>query len=286
MKNYTKGIILVLISALAFSFLPIFIVFAYEGGIDTSTLLIIRFLTASAIFFGYLKLTGQNIKLIKDDLFKFFLLGVFGYTLQSRFFFSALHYVTPAIASMFLYTYPILVSIITYFIDKEKPTARLIQAIAISTIGLVMIMGLSMGAVNFIGVGFALLASLVYSVYIVSSNRLIKRISPVLASSYIALFSALGTLILATFTGGFNFNFAPSAWIYAFLIAIICSVVAMITFFKGMEYIGPTKTSIISLMEAVFTVVLSAVILQQYLTLWQVIGGMGVLFGAYLVAKA
>ncbi len=286
MNNYLKGVLLVLTSALAFSFLPIFIVFAYDGGADASTLLLIRFTLASIIFFSYLKIKGYDIRLDKKTLFKFLLLGVFGYTLQSRFFFMSLQYVTPAIASMFLYTYPVLVSVITYFIDKEKPSLRLVASIIISSLGLVLVMGTSMGSVDIRGIGFALLASLVYSLYIVASNILIKRVPAIIASAYIVLFSSLGTLVIGSASGGFSLDFTPSTWIWIAGIAIICSVVAMLTFFKGMEYIGPTKTSIISLTEAVFTVLLSAVILNQYLTLWQLVGGAGVLLGAYLVAKA
>ena len=286
MNNYLKGVLLVLTSALAFSFLPIFIVFAYDGGAGASTLLLIRFTLASIVFFSYLKIKGYDIKLDNNTLFKFFLLGVFGYTLQSRFFFMSLQYVTPAIASMFLYTYPVLVSVITYFIDKEKPSLRLVISIVISSLGLVLVMGTSMGSVDIRGIGFALLASLVYSLYIVASNILIKRVPAIIASAYIVLFSSLGTLVIGSASGGFGLDFTPSTWIWIVGIAIICSVVAMLTFFKGMEYIGPTKTSIISLTEAVFTVMLSAVILNQYLTLWQLVGGAGVLLGAYLVAKA
>lgn len=286
MNNYLKGVLLVLASALAFSFLPIFIVFAYDGGADASTLLLIRFTLATIVFFSFLRVKGYSIKLDRSTLFKFFLLGVFGYTLQSRFFFMALQYITPAIASMFLYTYPVLVSVITYFVDKEKPSLRLAASIIIASLGLVLVMGTSMGSVDIRGVVYALLASLVYSFYIVASNKLIKRVPAVTASAYIVLFSALGTFLIGALSGGFSLDFEPYTWLWIISIALVCSVIAMITFFKGMEYIGPTKASIISLTEAVYTVVFSAVMLQQYLTVWQLLGGAGVLFGAYLVAKA
>lgn len=286
MNNYLKGVLLVLASALAFSFLPIFIVFAYAGGADASTLLLIRFTLATIVFFSFLRVKGYSIKLDRSTLFNFFLLGVFGYTLQSRFFFMALQYITPAVASMFLYTYPVLVSVITYFVDKEKPSLRLAASIVIASLGLVLVMGTSMGSVDIRGAVYALLASLVYSFYIVASNKLIKRVPAVTASAYIVLFSALGTLLIGGLSGGFSLDFEPYTWLWIISIALVCSVIAMITFFKGMEYIGPTKASIISLTEAVYTVVFSAVMLQQYLTVWQLLGGAGVLFGAYLVAKA
>ena len=286
MSNYLNGVLLVLMSALAFSFLPIFIVFAYDGGANASTILLIRFSIASVVFFSYLKIKNYNIRLDKGTLFRFLLIGVFGYTLQSRFFFMALQYITPAVASMFLYTYPIIVSILTYFIDKEKPSKRLVVSIAISTFGLVLVMGTSMGEVNVIGIVFALLTSVVYSVYIVASNKLIKRVPAIVASAYIVLFSTLGTFIIGIFSGDFSLDFDSSTWPWIIGMAVVSSVIAMVTFFKGMECIGPTKTSIISLMEAVFTVILSGIILNQYLNPLQLIGGAGILLGAYMVARA
>lgn len=286
MSNYSKGVILALVSALSFAFLPIFIVFAYGGGVNAQTMLLIRFSTASIIMFTYIYYKHGTIKVSRRALFALFLLGVFGYTVQSRLYFSSVQYITPSMATMFLYTHPIMVGLLSFLIDKEKPTLKLFLATLISVIGLFLILGSSLGKVNIIGILLAFGSAVVYSVYIVSSNRVIKKTPALLASAYIALFSALGSFILGSFSGGFDFSFSPIAWIPALGIALVSTVSAMLTFFKSMEYIGPTKTTIISLTEVLFTVVLSAIILHQFLTPLQMIGGVFVLLGAYLVAKA
>ncbi|MBS4026221.1 MAG: EamA family transporter [Clostridia bacterium] len=286
MTRITKGIVLVLLSALSFSFMPIFIVFAYRDGADTSTVLLIRFVSSTIMFFTYLKIKNISVKIPKHAIISFVILGGFGYTIQSRFYFSALHYISPAMATMFLYTYPIIVGILSYVVDKEKPTFKLVIATFISIMGLVLILGSSLGKVNIIGILFASGASLVYSLYIVYSNRVIKKTPPIVSCAYIALFSSFGTLAMGTATGGFNFNLTIIAWISIFGIALFSTVIAMTTFFQGMEYIGPTRTSIISLMEAVFTVILSLLILKEGLSPIQLLGGVGVLVGAYLVAKS
>ncbi len=286
MSDYIKGVILALISALGFGFLPIFIVFAYKGGVNAQTMLLIRFSIASTIMFAYIYYKYGTIKVTKKALFSLFLLGIFGYTVQSRLYFTAVQYITPSMATMFLYTYPILVGLLSFLIDKERPTLKLFIATVISVVGLILILGSSLGEVNITGVLLASGSAVVYSVYIVSSNRVIKKTPALLTSAYIALFSALGSFILGLFSGGFDFSFRASGWIATVGIALVSTVLAMITFFKSMEYIGPTKTSIISLTEVLFTVVLSAIILYQFLTPFQMIGGACVLLGAYLVAKA
>lgn len=286
MSNQIKGIILVLLSALAFSFMPIFIVYAYNDGADTSTVLLVRFISSTVMFFTYLKFKKISIKITKKAVVSFILLGVLGYTLQSRFYFSALHYVSPAMATMFLYTYPIIVGILSYIIDREKPTLKLVMATGISILGLILILGSSLGKVNILGILYASGASMVYSIYIVYSNRVIKKTPAIVSSAYIALFSSVGTLFMGLATGGFNFSLGIISWLSILGIALFSTVIAMATFFQGMEYIGPTKTSIISLMEAVFTIILSFVLLREGLSSIQLLGGLGVLIGAYLVAKS
>ena len=286
MSDFLKGVILALISALGFAFLPIFIVFAYGAGVNAQTMLLIRFITAAILMFAYIYYKYGTIKVTKKALFSLFLLGVFGYTFQSRLYFSAVQYISPSMATMFLYTYPILVGVLSFIVDKEKPTLNLFIATAISVVGLVLILGSSLGDVNLTGILLASGSAIVYSVYIVSSNRVIKKTPALLTSAYISLFSALGSFILGSFSGGFDFSFRASGWIATIGIALVSTVIAMVTFFKSMEFIGPTKTSIISLTEVLFTVLLSAIILHQYLTPFQMIGGACVLLGAYLVAKA
>lgn len=285
MSKFYKGVILALISALSFAFMPIFITFAYDGGVNAQTMLLIRFSTASIIMFIYVYYKDGSIKVTRRALFSLFLLGIFGYTVQSRFYFSAVQYISPSMATMFLYTHPILVGLLSFLIDKEKPTLNLFIAAGISAIGLILILGSSLGKINIIGILLASGASIVYSVYIVSSNKVIKKTPALLATAYIALFSAFGSFILGLFSGGFDFSFSPIAWLPCLGIALISTVVAMMTFFKSMEYIGPTKTSIISLTEVLFTVVLSAIILNQFLTPFQMLGGGLILLGAYIVAR-
>ena len=148
-----------------------------------------------------------------------------------------------------------------------------------------MILGTSIGKINIKGVILAFSASLVYSVYIISSNKIIKKTPPIITSAYITLFAALGTFVYSLLFESFNFNFELIAWLPIIGIIVFPTIFAMIFFFKGMDLLGPTKTSIISLLEAVFVVAFSVVLLKDHLTIFQLIGGLAVLTSAYLAVK-
>ncbi|MBV1757445.1 MAG: DMT family transporter [Dethiosulfatibacter sp.] len=285
MSNYSKGVILVLISTISFGLMPVFVVFAYESGIETSTLLLLRFIFSTVFFFTYVFKKYKIIQIDAKALFSFFILGGICYTMQSRFYFSSLRYISPALATLFLYTYPAIVSVFSAFIDKERLTGKVILSLLISLSGILLIVGTSWGNINVIGILFSSGASLVYSFYIVYSSRVIKKTPAIVASAYIALFSTIGTFVLGTFSGGFNFSFTASAWLPIAGLALVSTVIAISSFLKGMEYLGPTKTSIISLTEAVFTVLFSVIFLHDFLTPYQIMGGAAVLLGAYIIVR-
>lgn len=51
MNNFYKGAFILVLSALGFSLLPIFALYAYKGNINITTLLAFRFSLAAVIFF-------------------------------------------------------------------------------------------------------------------------------------------------------------------------------------------------------------------------------------------
>lgn len=283
LNKFYKGAALLLLSAFGFGLLPIFALYAYKSGINISTLLFIRFVCAAALYFVYTFIKIKKISVSKKDLLYLFILGGIGYNLQAQFYFSAVKYIPASLAALFLYTYPMIVTVLAFFVDKEKITKEIGISIGISFFGLILILGASIGMINGLGIAFALGAAVVYSCYIVLSNRVVKTVPPLVMSTFIALFSSLGVLISSLFSGGISFRFEAAAWFPIVGLIVFSTVVAMLFFFQGMELLGPAKASIISMMEPVFTAILSALLLKEHMTVAQLMGGVLVLAGAVLV---
>lgn len=283
MNNYYKGTFLMVLSSLGFSLLPIFALYAYQGGISVTTLLFIRFLLAAVMMFIFVFKKLRRINLNKKDLLFLFVLGAICYNLQARFYFSSVKYIPASLAALLLYTYPMIVTAISFITDRERITRRIGISIGISFAGLIMILGTSVGKTNGTGILLALGSSFVYSVYIVLGNRMLKRTPPFVASAFISLFSSFGVLVLGAFTEGVNFRFDSTVWFPIVGLVLFSTVLAMVSFFYGMELLGPMKTSIISMTEPVFTVIFSAILLKDHLTALQLTGGAVVLGGAMLV---
>lgn len=280
------GYILVLLSAFGFGVLPIFAVFAYESEMNVPTLLFLRFTFSSIFFFTYIFLKRVGWKVTKKQLLSLFLLGGVLYTMQSTFYFSAVKYIPASLAVLLLYLFPIIVAILSFFINKERLSLRLIISIVISLAGILLILGSPSGDVNVLGIILAIGAAITYSVYILLGNRITEKLPPVVTSGFVALFACSSFLTYGLSTQSIQFNFAPSGWFFALGVALFSTVLSIFTFFVGMKLIGPTKASILSMVEPVITTIFSTLLLNDSITLLQMFGGVIVLTGATLVFLA
>lgn len=285
MQQHLKGILLVLLSAFGFGLMPIFALYAYRSDINVATLLFIRFALASFLFLTYVLIKYRGISLQKRDLYYLFILGGVCYTLQSTFYLTAVRYIAPSLAALLLYTYPIIVVSLSCILEREKLTRLTAVSISISFIGVLLILGTSYGQISGIGILLALGAAVVYSIYIMLGNRVIKSIPPLITSTFVSIFAGFGILVVSLFTEGLTFTFSPTAWVPITGLIFFSTIVAILTFFRGIELLGPTRASILSMTEPLFTTISAVILFQDRLTTLQAVGGAAVLTGAILITK-
>ena len=248
-------------------------------------MLLIRFALAALLLFGFLALRRRSLRPALSALAPIALLGL-GYTLQSGFYFSAVRFIPMSLASLILYSYPAFVCILAFLVEGEKPTGRTLAALAVALAGVVLVLGTAYGKANLQGVLLALGASLVYSGYITLSNRVLRRVEPLSAIAFISLFAAAGYALLGVATGSLDFRFAPWTWLAILALIGVSTLLAIFAFFRSIELLGPTRTSIISMTEPLFTIGLSALLFAERLTLLQAAGGVLVLGGTALLTIA
>jgi drug/metabolite transporter (DMT)-like permease len=280
------GYVYIILSATSFALIPVFAIYAYDGGVSTTTLLFLRFAIASIIFFGYIFLKMKNWQITKKQIVYLILLGGILYTAQSTFYFTSVKYIPASLAALLLYLHPIFVAILSFIFNKEKLSKKIIIAVTLSLTGIVLVLGSPKGNINLVGILFAIGAAVVYSIYIIIGDRVTKKVSPMITCAFITLFSACSLFIGGTFTHTISFQFGKIGWIMAVGVALFCSVIAMFTFFAGMNIIGPTKASILSMIEPVVTFILSTILFHERMSALQLMGGVIVLFGAILVVLA
>lgn len=272
------GIILTLISTLGFSIYPIFGKLVFAGGANFITVLFVRF-TLSALFFWSIILSRGGFPRLPWKLWlMLFFMGGLAYASMAGLYLSSVAYIPASLASLLLYTYPMLVAFLSVITRQEVLSWNKVAGIISSALGLVLILGVNLQGVNLTGVFLALGAAVVYTIYIVIGSVVLKERGPLVSTAIITSSAALSYGLVGHFVG-FTWSLSISTWFFILGIAFFCTIVAVFTFLFGVQSIGPTSASIISSLEPVMTFIFAILLFQERLTTVQGLGGLLVLMG-------
>lgn len=284
-RNLTglKGSLLVSISGISFGFLPVFARFIYNTGLDTLEMLFFRFLIASiflALFLYYKKILFiPNYKI----LLSLFLLGGLGYFTQSMLYLSSIKYIPISIAVLLLYLYPTIVSSLSFLLKIEKFTMRIAIALVMSVSGLFLITGPGEGF-SLYGLVLALGSAFVYAGYIIGSSKVLRKIEGETASLYVMASATMSFLVFSMVTKG-NVEVKEEALLWIFLMALVSTTLAITAFFSGLRLIGPSRASIISILEPLTSIFLSFILFGEEFSAIQAAGALFIIVAVLISFK-
>ena len=274
----TSSKIYYIISLVIFGTIGVFVKFI---PLSSGEIALYRAVLASLMLLIFLIATKQKIifKNIKSQLPLLFISGAFiGF--NWIFLFEAYNYTTVSVATISYYFAPVLVTLVSPIIFKEKMTAKNIICFIFSTIGLVLITGigdLSSGKSHLIGVAFGLGAALLYASIIII-NKLIKNVQGV-TRTFIQFVSAIVVLLpYVALTSGFNVStLNTNGLIVLLIVGLVHTGVTYCMFFSSLKDLKGQQVAILSYIDPLVAVLLSVVALGEKLTLTQALGGLLVL---------
>lgn len=276
--NRIIGALLIAISAASFGTLAIFGRYAYADGIDTFTLLFLRF-TFSTIFMAIL-LTFRREGLPRGRTLLLLVgMGAIGYVGQSFSYLSAIKYASAGLVALLLYLYPTFVTILSVIFLKEKITPIKVAALVLATLGAALTANPQGG--QWLGVLFALASGAIYSVYIIVGDGVMKKVSALPSSTVI--FASAGLVYgVLTAVNKPHWPASSAGWLAIAGITLIATVIPVTTFLAGLKRIGATNAAMLSTLEPVVTVLLAAWLFSESLALISLLGG-GLILAAVIV---
>ena len=288
------GAAMCLVSAACFGAMAIFGKLAYDAGVPPGSLLLVRF-TLAAVLLGIVLLARPELRratsgcpggtaagqptMTRSRMLAIAVgLGAIGYATQASLFFSALQLMDASLLALILYTYPVMVTVVAVALGRDRLTPARGAALAAASGGTLLVL-LGAGAVSFhlLGALLAFASAITYTVYILVADTVVRRLAPVVLSALV-MTGAAGTLgVRALVTGGVDLGFEVAGWFWLACIAVVSTVVAMLSFFAGLKRTGPSTAAILSTFEPVVTAALAALVLGESLTPMQLVGGAVVL---------
>jgi drug/metabolite transporter (DMT)-like permease len=276
------GIILVVISAVAFGTLGILGRYAYAEGMDALTIMGLRFSLSALLLLSLLAARREPLPRGRN-LIPLIGMGAIGYVAQTFCYLTALKYASPGLVALLLYLYPVLVAILSAIWLHERVTRRKASTLALALAGLALTVGPAGG--EWLGALLAILAAVIYSVYILVGARVMQRVSA-LQSSAVIFLSAGAMSSLLMMVNGPHLPTTASGWAIIGAIVVIATVVPVVAFLAGLARIGPTNAAMISTLEPVVTVALAALLLGETLQPVTLLGGGLILAAVLLLAQS
>jgi drug/metabolite transporter (DMT)-like permease len=277
------GVSLIVVSASSFGAMAIFARLAYEAGTDPITVLFLRF-TIAAVFM----VTAMAVKGIAFPrgytLISLSLMGALGYVGFSLAFFTALTMAPAGLVAILLYLYPAFVTILASIFLNKPVTLFTIAALSITFAGTVLIIGLDRGNGQVLGIVLGITAAVLYSIYIIIGSKVLLNTDAFPAST-VVIISAGVIFSGVVAVNGAHFPTTVTGWIAVFAIALVSTVLAIVTFFAGLKKIDPANASMISTLEPVVTVSLAVFVLGESVSIPKIIGGIMILVAVVLLAK-
>jgi drug/metabolite transporter (DMT)-like permease len=281
-RSAAIGVASVAASAICFGTLPIFARYAYASGVDTATLLLLRFTIAAAIMWTVL--LARRLAVPRGRaLVALVGMGAIGYAGQAFSFFTAVRIGSVGLASLLLYLYPALVAILSRVFLKHRLVPLQVVAIGMSLAGSVLTTGTG-GDGPPAAILFGLLAALIYSVYILTGGRLPASVTPTASTAVVASAAAVVFAAVAL-AGGLHLPQTAAGWGAVAAIAVVNTVLAVALFLVGVQRLGPVRASVYSTLEPATTLVLAAVLLGEQVTPLRVVGGALILGAVVLLAR-
>lgn len=287
LRDKLVGVALIAVSSCAFGAMAIFARFAYDGGADVYGLLAVRFLVAAIALALVMK--HQAISLPSwRKVVALSAMGGIGYVGQSYCFFSALNHAQASLVALLLYLYPLFVTVLAAIFLKERLTGAVIGALLLCSVGAGLTVGGGEGSA--LGIALGIASALIYSVYIICGARVTAGVHPLAVTTVIcaaaaAVYVCVGVLrTMAGHPPAFPGN--VGGWIALAAIALLSTVIAILTFFAGLQRLGAAQASMLSTLEPVITVVLAAMLLGEHIGWQQATGGGLILAGVLWLMRA
>ncbi len=279
--NRLIGAALIAISAAAFGTLAIFGRYAYADGLDTFTILALRF-SIAAVIMAILMIVRREPWPRGRALIQLIGMGTLGYVGQSFSYLTAIKYASAGLVALLLYLYPAFVAILSAIFLKEKFTRLKIAALIIATLGAALTANPQGG--TWTGILLAISAAAIYSVYIIVGTHVLKRVSAIQSSTVI--FAGAGVVFwVLTIINGPHLPHSSAGWAAILDIIIVATILPVVTFLAGLQRIGPTNASMLSTLEPIVTVLLAAWLFSEVLQPAALLGGGLILIAVILLTR-
>jgi drug/metabolite transporter (DMT)-like permease len=295
------GYLMVTAAAILFGFNGTIAKVALQSGISSMRLSEIR---SAGAFLGLsllvLATNRSAFKVTRRELPSLVIFGACGVAFVQLFYFLAIRRLPIGVSLLIEYLAPLLVALWARFVVHEPVRRRIWLALALSLIGLSLVVDIWQGvSLNGAGVAFALLGALSYAVYLLLAQHNVAGRDPISLLAYGFLFASILWAIIQpwwsfpaglvgsdiTLSGRLAGTHLP-LWSLILCIIVVGTMAPFALIVGSLRHLSATKVGIIATLEPVAGAVVAYGWLGETLGAMQLAGGAVVLAAIFLAQTA
>jgi len=249
----------------------------------------LRTVLAVPVLLLVLSCKENGLHLGKKDIIPFALLGFLGHFLNRLSFSYGLHYTSASSASILMSITPVFAALFGAFLHIEKVSLRSSLGIVIAFLGVFLVIKgdwsqVELSSVTLKGDYFILGATLSWALFTVLAKRMLKEHTSLRLTTWTAFFGAVFMMPFLIKPLAQNAFVQPSlkAWLCLLYVSIMANALAQLLWVRGIEKIGPTKTTIYICLVPLVAIFFAGIILMESILPIQFFGVLLVLAGVYL----
>lgn len=276
---------LVALAALCFGSVVVLGKHELEGGITVYSLLAIRFGVAAVVLFALLVALRRPLAAVEGERAGLAVLAVCGYAVEATLFFLALEHGTAAAVTLLFFIYPVVVTLMSWA-TGGRPGRLTFLALVCAVSGAAVVVATGTGlSIQARGVVAAFGAATTYSAYLVGTDRVLRRTSPLTSAMWVSAGASLGLFAFASLTGNGSLPDGWGEW-WPVIGMGLATAAAFVCLLEGIRRIGAIRTAIVSAMEPLAAAVLAVLFLGESVTGGIALGGALILVGAVAASLA
>lgn len=255
-------------------------VFVRNIGLPSGEVALYRAVIAALALFLWQLCTRQTVRWqdVKKELPLLFVSGT-AMSVNWILLFEAYKYTTVAMATLSYYFAPVIVTVASTVLFREGLTAKQISCFVMSTLGLVMVIGVSGGGGSHDLLGILLgLGAAVFYAAVVLINKGIRRVSGLNRTFMQFLAAILVMTPYISMTGGSHLaGLDMTGAVNLMVVGVFHTGICYCMYFSSLRYLKGQEASILSYIDPVVAVILSVAVLHEPVSPLQAAGGFMIL---------
>ena len=274
-KRRLVGYLAGFIAGVSYGTNPLFAKPLLESGVPVLVMLFFRYGISAVILSMWMLAKREQFRVKGNEMALLAFLGLL-FACSSLFLFFSYEFIPSGLATTLVYLYPVFVAVIMVFL-RFYPSWQTWLSIFATFGGILLLSSPSPGAsIRIPGILLAVASALSYAFYlvIVNRSRRIKNVSEHTLTLYALLTGAFLFALIRALQGGSIMEGISTAadWGNLIGLAIVPTMISLLTLAVSSRYIGPTKTSILGVFEPLTAILIGTLLFGEPLTLKMGIG--------------